>query len=209
MKTVKLYGHLAKEFGSEFKLKAKSPAEALNLLRVNFIGFQESMASFLGQGYLVIVGKEQIALEDLHKPVSSYDTIKIIPIVRGAGGGKGSGLLMIVAGAALMYFSAGLAAAALPGAVPGAMTGMAATLGSSAGMVASIGSSIGMSLVLSGISSLLYSPPPVPTNAQSINFDGAINTVRQGECVPVGYGRCMVGSAVISAGISTQLFNGI
>jgi predicted phage tail protein len=203
MKKVKLYGHLAKEFGEEFSFLAKSPAEVIQLLNINFSTFQQAILNFKGEGYLVKVGIDILPLEDIHKPTSSYETIKIIPIVKGSGGGKGGGLLMLIAGAALIAFS-GPIGAAMVGSEVGATT-----LGLTAGAWGSIASSIGMSLVLSGVSMLLYSPPPIPSNAQSINFDGAVNTIKQGECVPVGYGRCMVGSAVISAGISTQLFNGI
>ena len=54
--------------------------------------------------------------------------------------------------------------------------------------------------------------PPEPTivdteqveNKPSYLFDGAVNTTRQGNAVPVGYGRLRVGSQVISAGLTAQ-----
>lgn len=38
-------------------------------------------------------------------------------------------------------------------------------------------------------------------NKPSYNFNGAVNTTAQGNPVPLGYGRMIIGSAVISAGI--------
>jgi len=40
--------------------------------------------------------------------------------------------------------------------------------------------------------------------ASSYVFNGAVNTTAQGHPVPVGYGRMIVGSAVISAGIDVD-----
>ena len=38
----------------------------------------------------------------------------------------------------------------------------------------------------------------------SYTFSGPVNTTAQGQPVPVGYGRLIVGGAVISAGITTE-----
>ena len=43
-----------------------------------------------------------------------------------------------------------------------------------------------------------------PDNKPSYIFNGSVNTSAQGYPVPVGYGRMVVGSAVISAGISVE-----
>ena len=40
-------------------------------------------------------------------------------------------------------------------------------------------------------------------NTPSYLFNGAVNTTAQGHPVPIGYGRLIVGSAVISASIVT------
>jgi predicted phage tail protein len=41
-------------------------------------------------------------------------------------------------------------------------------------------------------------------NKASYNFNGPINTTAQGNPVPLGYGRKIVGSAVVSAGIYSE-----
>lgn len=43
-----------------------------------------------------------------------------------------------------------------------------------------------------------------PENGASYNFNGAVNTSAQGNPVPLLYGRMIVGSAVISAGIFAE-----
>ena len=47
-------------------------------------------------------------------------------------------------------------------------------------------------------------PSERPENKPSYSFNGAVNTTAQGHPVPVGYGRLIVGSAVISAGIDVD-----
>jgi predicted phage tail protein len=64
-------------------------------------------------------------------------------------------------------------------------------------------------MIIGGVIQLLT---PVPkgsaantaANAPSYVFNGAVNTQAQGNPVPLLYGRMIVGSAVISAGISAE-----
>lgn len=71
--------------------------------------------------------------------------------------------------------------------------------------------SIGASLLLGGISQALTSTPSTSnqtveavSNRPSYAFDGAVNTAAQGNPVPVCYGQLIVGSQVISAGLSVE-----
>ena len=43
-----------------------------------------------------------------------------------------------------------------------------------------------------------------PNNLPSYAFDGAVNTTRQGNPVPICYGSMIVGSQVISAGLFSE-----
>jgi len=64
-------------------------------------------------------------------------------------------------------------------------------------------------MILGGVVQLLT---PIPkgsaantaANAPSYVFNGAVNTQAQGNPVPLLYGRMIVGSAVISAGIKAE-----
>jgi len=225
-KEIRLYGPLAKFIGQrKFLAEISSAGEAIRMLLANFPGLERHMAD---QHYKVIVDGYDTDLEEIHYPASQ--TIKIVPVLGGAGGGAGK----IVAGVALVAFAIATAGvgsgflglgAGLTGAV-GPFAGGLTTgfiLGSAASTV--IGS-IGVALVLGGVSQLL-SPTPqlnqIGPASQSIgssrttttegtemdpqesySFSGIQNTSRQGTPVPVVYGETIVGSVVISAGIDVD-----
>jgi predicted phage tail protein len=70
--------------------------------------------------------------------------------------------------------------------------------------------SVGTSMILGGVAQMIaptakaQDPSERPENQPSYVFNGAVNTTAQGHPVPVGYGRLIVGSAVISAGIDVD-----
>jgi len=117
----------------------------------------------------------------------SGDTITFTPVIAGAGRG---GLGQILIGAALIAASFML---------PGIGTALA-----------TMAFNVGVSLVIGGVVQMLSPQPKAnapaekPENMPSYVFSGAVNTTAQGQPVPVGYGRLMVGGAVISAGITAE-----
>lgn len=191
MKTVILLGELGKRYGRRHLLDVKSPAEAVRALCANFKDFASFVSSSQERnvGYRVLNMREDVAEEELHNPAGRR--ITIAPVVAGAGGKVGQILL----GAAL------IASAFL---VPG--LGAVALFGTTT--LASVAFSIGVSLVLGGVAQMLAPQPksagPDEEQQPSYVFNGAVNTQAQGQPVPVGYGRMIVGSAVISAGISVE-----
>lgn len=196
IRTVKLSGELAKRYGRLHKLDIATPAEAIRALCANFPDFRRFMASSEERnvGYKVIVDKDLLPdVAGVHNPFSR--TVHIVPVI----GGAKSGFLGILIGAAL------IGAAFLTG---GASLGASGVVFS--GLAGQVAFGIGVSLVLSGISSLLSPQPKAPKPAEqtknepSYTFNGAVNTTAQGHAVPVGYGRLIVGSQVISAGITAD-----
>jgi predicted phage tail protein len=224
-KEIRLYGPLAKFVGQrKFLAEISSAGEAIRMLLANFPGLERHMAD---QYYKVIVDSHESDLDEIHYPASQ--TIKIVPVLGGAGGGTGK----ILAGVALVAFAiiAGPAAGGFLGLGASAF-GTAATATTAAtgfvlgaGAAAVIGS-VGVALILGGVSQLLS---PTPQLAQigpasqslgggrttttegtemdpqeSYSFSGIQNTSRQGTPVPVVYGETIVGSVVISAGIDVD-----
>jgi predicted phage tail protein len=62
---------------------------------------------------------------------------------------------------------------------------------------------------LYGIAEILSPTPPVEgiketERIQNYSFSGIANTAQQGTAVPIAYGRCFVGSAIISASLDTD-----
>lgn len=191
-----LSGELGKRFGKVHELVVSSPAEAVRALCANFKEFESWLCKSheRGVGYKVIIDKEKI--EDplcLHNPFSQ--TFRIVPVISGAKSGIG-GIILGTIIIATAFATGGMSLAA---------TGIAYS-----SVAWQIAGSIAFSMVLGGISQML-SPQPkagkpdeAPENLPSYSFNGPVNTTAQGQCVPVGYGRLIVGSAVISAGVTSD-----
>lgn len=200
MKTVLLLGELGKKFGKRLRLDVRTPAEAVRALCANFPEFQKHMTESENRNvaYRVTVGKSDIGLDELHDPAGKQ-TIKIVPVVMGAGGG----LTKIIIGALIIgaAFYTGGASIAASGFMAGGITTT---------FWGGIAVGIGTSLILGGAAQMLSptlkatEPSERPENDPSYVFNGAVNTTAQGQPVPIGYGRMVVGSAVVSAGITTE-----
>ena len=187
MKTVKLLGELGKKFGKSFKLDVKSPAEAVRALSANFPEFRQHLneSEKRGVAYRVLVGKQSQSVDDLHNPAGNQE-IKFVPVLQGAGGG---GFLNVIIGAVLITASFFVPSAISPYLL-------------NAGIAMAIGGVVQMLTPMPNLSPDTSNNQP--DNKPSYTFNGAVNTSAQGYPVPVGYGRMIVGSAVISAGIVAE-----
>jgi predicted phage tail protein len=167
VREVKLYGALAKFVGQRrFLAEINSAGEAVRMLLANFPGLERHMAD---QHYKVIVDNYESDLEQIHFPVSQ--TVKIVPVLGGAGGGTGK----ILAGVALVAFAIATAGAGSGFLGLGAgLTGTAATGPLAAGFAVQSGfvlgaaastliGSIGVALVLGGVSQLISPTPQMGT----------------------------------------------
>lgn len=199
LRKVRLYGELGKKFGRVHHFAVKTPAEAVRALCVNYPEFEKHLAEAHTRnvGYRVLHGRDVVVgePEKLLDPASG--TIKIVPVAMGAKeGGLGQVLLGILIVAVAWW------------AAPAGM-GLSGLLSGEAGM-ASVAASIGLSLAIGGVMQML-SPQPKANQGDkreerqpSYIMDGTTNTMAQGHPVPLGYGRMVVGSAVISAGMSVD-----
>ena len=212
MKVVKVYGELKNRLGGQgvFKLDVRTPAEAIRALCANFAGLEQWLSESHKDGvyYRVLLGKETIEEENVEKllhPWSEQDTFKITPVVTGAGRGFGrflAGALLVATAIALPGVgwgaSGGMGFGAAWQGVPYALPGLGATLGAAAG-------NFGVYLMLSGAAQMLSPTPQAPNREankiKNYSFSGITNTTAQGFPVPIVYGRCFTGSAVISAGL--------
>ena len=210
LRKVRLYGQLAEFVGRKvIEADLSSAAEAVRMLIANFSGLDGHMAD---RHYKVLVGDGALTLDDLHNPVGQEE-IKIVPVVVGAGGNRGGGLLSVVLGAALIAGAvvSGGASLGLSGFASNAVIGVSSTSFITTGAVAAVAGNIGIGLMLTGVAQML-SPVPrppggaaeTPTELESNSFSGIVNTTRQGVAVPIAYGRVFVGSAVISAGLDVD-----
>lgn len=191
-----MHGELAKKFGQVHELAVSSPAEAIRALCANFPDFFSfvSASEQRNVAYKVLVDNETMpGLDSVGLPFAK--NMDVVPVIAGAK----NGLLGIVFGAAL------IGAAFLTGGASLAATGVAFS-----GIAGQVAFGLGVSMVLSGVSGMLSPAPKASagaaevTNKPSYTFNGPVNTTAQGNPVPLGYGRMIVGSAVISAGITAD-----
>jgi len=185
LRKIKLYGRLAKFIGKRvLRAEVATTAEAVRFLLANWPQLEGHMST---QHYRVSVGDWELTEDELGHPIGQQE-IKFVPVVTGAGAtGR------IIAGVALvaLSFIPGFAAWAGP-------TAYALITG------------VGASLVLGGVAELLTPTPKVPQGPdtqddprKSYSFSSIQNTSRAGTPVPIVFGRCIVGSVVVSGGVDT------
>lgn len=213
MKVVKVYGALKERLGGQgtFELDVFNAAEAIKALCSNFPGLDKWFIDSGQDGiaYKVLLGETEIGedeegthnFENLLFPWSEKEVFHITPVLVGSGGGWGRiafgvamiGLAFATGGASLAYANYVM--------LNPAVTGIAFS-----GFLAKAAVYIGAGLVLGGISQLLTPVPKAPPEAkklQSFSFSGITQTAQQGGPIPIVYGKCFVGSAVLSAGLDT------
>lgn len=185
LKTIKLYGILAKRFGKEFRLDVENTREAMRALCVQVPGFEHFMLHAHEQGleFAVFQDKQNISETELDMSTSAK-VIKVVPRVRGAGGA-----VQTIIGAVLVVVGVLVTVGTLGG---------GAALG--AGL---IGAGVGM--MVGGIAMMLM--PKIENQDQNQDgnkankgFGGAVTTIAQGNPVPVLYGQREVGGFIASAG---------
>jgi predicted phage tail protein len=171
--TVRLHGPLADTYGGEHRFAVRSPREAIDALDANYPGFRRDFLKTQFYGVL--------ADGDWREPGEGFDVatspvareLDFAPMIEGRITGT------IVAGLGLI-----------------GITGVAATI--LAGVI-----TVGL---LVGVSLLLAPKPKKKTSEdskkdESYMFSGPENVTEQGVAVPLVYGRCFVGSVVVSAGL--------
>lgn len=180
IRIIKLYGILGTLFGREHKFVANSVSEAVGALCNLIDGFEEFLYGSKDRGltFGVFVGKRNIKADQL-RHFSGDEEIRIAPVIMG---NKRAGLLQTIIGVVLV-----VAAVFFPALWPAAIT-----------------------MLAGGIISMLspqtkgLGTQDAPNNRPSYAFNGPVNTTVQGGCIPVLYGRMIVGSAVISAGVYAE-----
>ncbi|MCP1652734.1 tail assembly protein [Pseudomonas nitroreducens] len=182
VRTVRLYGVLGARFGRVHRLAVNSAAEAVRALAILVPGFENFLMNSRDKGltFAVFIGQQNLTREQLRDPPGA-DDIRIAPVIAGA---KKAGLFSTVIGVVLM--------------VVGAYTGQYWLTAMGAGMA------------LGGAAQMLapqptgLDPSDSVSGRQSYAFNGPVNSVAQGNRVPLIYGRGIVGSVVGSAGIYAE-----
>lgn len=183
MVNVRFYGSL-KQFGSNFRLDCKTPAEVVQALTSQI----PKLRQFIQQGlFTVRVGREYLDNRYLEQGLNQHlkddSTVHFTPVLKGS---KKAGLFQTIVGAVMV--------------VVGAFT-------SWAGGAALIAGGIG--LMAGGVAQMLTKMPSMSTGRdaekkQSTSFSNLSNMAAQGRPMPLAYGRIRVGSLIISQGVETM-----
>ena len=201
MVNVRFYGSL-KQFGSEFNLDCKTPAEVVHALTSQI----PKLRQFIQQGlFTVRVGREYLDNRYLEQGLSQNlkedATVHFTPVLKGS---KRGGVFGVIAGAAIVAGALVLGPLGL------------GVLGSTSAMM--IGG-LGASMLLGGVAQMLTKMPTMrgitPTGAvkteinkeekkQSTSFSNLSNMVAQGKSMPLAYGLIRTGTLVISQGVETM-----
>lgn len=191
MVNVRFYGSL-KQFGTEFRLDCKTPAEVIHALTSQI----PKLRQFIQQGlFTVRVGRDYFDNRYLEKGLSQKlkddAIVHFTPTLKGS---KRGGLFGVITGVALI--AGALALGPLGFSVIGA---------NAAWMVGGLGAS----LLLGGVAQMLTKMPSMSTGKdvekkQSTSFSNLSNMTAQGRQMPLLYGRIRAGSLVISQGVETM-----
>lgn len=187
LKTIRLYGVLGSTFGRVHRLAVDSRQEAIKALSVVIPGFEKYLLTSKARGltFAVFDGKRNISKDELEFTIS--DEIRIAPIIIGS---KQAGIFQVILGAILIvagYFTFGTTSA----------YGVSMIMG---GASMALGGVIQMLTPVQGGISMRESPDNKPSYA----FGGPVNSIAQGNPVPILYGRRRIGGAIISAGIYAE-----
>lgn len=183
MVNVRFYGSL-KQFGAEFRLDCKTPAEVVQALTSQI----PKLRQFIQQGlFTVRVGREYLDNRYLEQGLNQHlkedATVHFTPVLKGS---KKAGLFQTIVGAVMV--------------VVGVFT-------SWTGGTALIAGGIG--LMAGGVAQMLTKMPSMSTGKdvekkQSTSFSNLSNMAAQGRPMPLAYGRIRVGSLIISQGVETM-----
>ena len=197
MVNVRFYGSL-KQFGTEFALDCKTPAEVVHALTSQI----PKLRQFIQQGlFTVRVGREYLdnryLEQGLNQNLKENATVHFTPVLKGS---KRAGLFQTIVGAVMV--------------VAGVITSWVG--GAGAPLIAA-----GIGLMAGGAAQMLTKMPTMrgvtatgavkPENTkskeekrQSTSFSNLSNMVAQGKSMPLAYGLIRTGSLVISQGVETM-----
>ncbi|SIP73564.1 putative bacteriophage protein [Xenorhabdus innexi] len=185
VRTIRLYGTLGTQFGREHRLAVSSPQEAIRALSVLLDGFEQYLLTARERGltFAVFIGQRNIQQDEL--AFAGNGDIRIAPVIIGS---KKAGVLQTILGAVMVV--AGAFLWTTPFGLPMVMSGVGMMLG-------------GVVQMLSPMPGGLARRED-PDNKPSYAFGGPVNSIAQGNPVPIGYGKRRIGGAIISAGIYAE-----
>lgn len=186
-------GRLGEKFGHEWEADCQTVTEIFQLIECQSIGFKNYMIKCGEEnaGFSIRAGGDILEFaEELGLNINAKD-IYITEVPSGASGGwKIFAAAVIIA--FLWWNPYGWAAA---GTVGGGASFSTAAFSSTIGQIAF---AVALNLAITGINELLMPSVDKNNSRAGYFFNGPINTVKQGQAVPILYGELIIGGAPIS-----------
>lgn len=188
MITLRFTGIIAEKYGTEFILDVRSPREAMQALCEMIDGFK---AYVMHNDFHVWADDKNIGEDMVHYAYREGCVFTVGLAISGAGGN--GGVWMVVAGIALIIVA----------------WWMPAAWGASAQLIVA---GLGAGIAAAGAAQLLMPTARAEVgdedgNKASYGFNKPVTTVAQGNCVPVLYGKGLIGGFVVSYRITTDDLN--
>lgn len=197
LREIRLHGTLGERFGGCHKFDVVNAPEAVRALCLQVGGFRDAIAK--GRWHVIVGNGMDISDPALLPVMLGPVPIHIVPAV-GGGGPEARAILGATLIVAAFAFGGPLGAGSMAAAIP--LTAGLVTYGSVA--------LLGASMLFGGIAEMLSTTPKLSggkSKNESFLFSGLDNVADQGGCVPIVYGRCRVGSVVVSMGVDTDEIN--
>lgn len=174
-----LYGQLAKDYGEYLDFEAKTPREAVTALAYQCPKYKKYLTE---NNWHIILGKQEneITAQELDIGLGNYKEVHLIPEVMGRGKWGTFILGAIITVVSVIWWNPS---------------------GIAAGVGMMIGGLIQATTKIPGIND---NKVEEQDKRASFLFSGAVNTSTQGLPIPRGYGRLLIGSAVISAAVYAE-----
>lgn len=184
VKTIIFGGELGRRFGRKHRYACNTPAEALRALCILIEGLEKFLRDSPLK-YKVFLNRKGVKDAETELRMNhSADEYAVMPVMAGAK--NSAGFTQIIVGAVLFaigFFIPSPASPYLMAAGISMMVGGAVTL-------------------LIGVRKPNIAATEEDKNKPSYYVSGPVNTTSQGQCVPVGYGEFIGGSAVVSASVT-------
>lgn len=195
MKTIHLLGNIGTKFGTTWRGDCVTITDAFRLIECQTKGFREYLVNTTSN-FGIRAGKDLIEHEaELLLNINQED-IYITEVPAGADSGWGK-VFAAAAIIAVMYFTGGLAAPTGGGAGGVWFAGSTAS---------NIVLAVAVNLAIAGVNEVLM-PRPDKGKPGGAFFNGPINTIKQGQPVPVLYGELIIGGVPISINYTKRKIN--
>ena len=198
MVNVRFYGSL-KQFGSEFNLDCKTPAEVVHALTSQI----PKLRQFIQQGlFTVRVGREYLDNRYLEQGLNQHlkddTTVHFTPVLKGS---KKAGLFQTIVGAVMVVVGA---VTSWAGGSALVVAGIGLMAGGAAQMLTKMPTMRGVTQTGAVKPESIKSKQEEKEKKQSTSFSNLSNMVAQGKSMPLAYGLIRTGTLVISQGVETM-----